>query len=817
MNVRLWQRGIIILFLLLSVFSCTRLDDIELDITEIKNEITDLKTAVSELQEAYDEGKIITSVLPYTGTDGRSGWCIKFSDNQEIVILDGVDGITPLVKIDDEGYWCVSYNDGETYNRIVDGEGNYIVAKGDKGDTGDKGDKGDTGDKGDSGMSVRIVVDNEGNYVIETYLVDAPDVVLERIVTEYHSNPSNIIASIIQDELTMVITLTMTDGRTFSFNLQRVYPTGIVLLASEYHIEPNGEVVVSFRVNPSDALFSFVPDESVMLDKVTTTRSKVSYVTSPENYQLLRVEESTDASGAVKKGQYHAVVKDLGKAKSYDETIAIVIVTTNERGDTIAISSNIATLSLRPQQESFTSFRFAAADNPGLQADIELDVTGRDIVTCCIPYMTDFSQMTATFTTCAKAVLANGVEQYSGASIVDFSRPVTYKLVSESGSITTIKICLSNLPFVTITTTDSTDITDKETWRTARVTIDGASPLVAYNEEINIRGRGNSTWNYPKKPYAIKLNKKASILGMPAHKRWVLLANWMDRTLMRNHIAFAISKATGLAWTPRGEFVEVVLNGEPIGNYYLCEQIKVDENRVNIAAMTSEDTEGEAITGGYLLELDNHYDEVNKFRSKLRNLPVMIKEPDEDVINAEQLKYIEDYFNATETLIYSRSFAQTRGYTENIDVTSYIDWWIVHELSGNSEASWPKSSYMYKDRAGKLFAGPVWDFDWGTFVKSGSFQLKNALWYNNLFNDAAFKQEVKARWIELYPALELVAEEIDRTIELLRHSDINNQALWPITNVVNGDESLSFDEAVARLKANYLAQLAWMDGEIGNW
>ena len=135
---------------------------------------------------------------------------------------------------------------------------------------------------------------------------------------------------------------------------------------------------------------------------------------------------------------------------------------------------------------------------------------------------------------------------------------------------------------------------------------------------LNFRGRGNSTWKEDKKPYALKLNKKSDILGMPSHKRWCLLANYLDRTYMRNDIAFRLGEAAGLDWTPHGKFVEVVLNGQHKGNYYLSEQIKVAANRVNIDEFSD-----------YLLENDSYYDEPFKFTSALKNYFYNIKNPDE--------------------------------------------------------------------------------------------------------------------------------------------------------------------------------------------
>ena len=137
----------------------------------------------------------------------------------------------------------------------------------------------------------------------------------------------------------------------------------------------------------------------------------------------------------------------------------------------------------------------------------------------------------------------------------------------------------TGLPLVYINTPNNESITSKDIWLDPLTTItainlDGSIDYEA--ADLAIKGRGNSTWQLPKKPYALKLGAKSEILGMKKHKRWCLLANWMDRTNIRNDIAFHIAKQTNLAWTPSGKFVELILNGEHKGNYYLCEQIQVD-------------------------------------------------------------------------------------------------------------------------------------------------------------------------------------------------------------------------------------------------
>ena len=187
----------------------------------------------------------------------------------------------------------------------------------------------------------------------------------------------------------------------------------------------------------------------------------------------------------------------------------------------------------------------------------------------------------------------------------------------------------SGLPKVIIETPDRVAITSKEVWtENATISLTGASDASWNFDAIktSIRGRGNSTWGQPKKPYALKLDKKQKIMGMPKHKRWVLIANYLDNSFMRNEMAFYLSEQVGLDWTVHGEFVDLVLNGEYKGLYWLGEAIKVDENRVNINDGTETMTDDE--DKDYLIEMDVYYDEIVKFKSSIRNMPYMIKNDD---------------------------------------------------------------------------------------------------------------------------------------------------------------------------------------------
>lgn len=375
----------------------------------------------------------------------------------------------------------------------------------------------------------------------------------------------------------------------------------------------------------------------------------------------------------------------------------------------------------------------------------------------------------------------------------------------------------TGLPVVILNTPDGKRITSKEIW------LEGADMLifdenreVDFEGTLSVKGRGNTTWQlYPKKPYALKLDSKSKILGMKKHKRWCLLANYLDRTLIRNAVAFEISRSTGLPYTPSGKFVELILNGEHLGNYYLTEQIKVDENRVDIAELV-DDGSLESLTGGYIFELDTYFDELNKFYSSIFSLPWQFKDPDE--VTIDQINYIKDYVYLLEESLLGQNLTN-REYLNYLDVDSFIDYWFVYELSTNREPMHPKSVYMIKDKNGKMMAGPVWDFDWETFAPSlsRSYSVKDAVYYKSLFKDPEFKAEVKERWNMLKSDFELISGYIDSLAEQVRLSNELNFTIWGCPVDVNSDYQMDYDSSIELLRKAYDDKLDWLDSQISNY
>jgi len=391
-------------------------------------------------------------------------------------------------------------------------------------------------------------------------------------------------------------------------------------------------------------------------------------------------------------------------------------------------------------------------------------------------------------------------------------------------------------PVVRVKTPTPQEMITKETWVPGSISIDGGNAFDDLPETATqVKGRGNSTWGWNKKPYALKLEKKHEVLGMPKHKRWCLIANYMDRTHLRNRVAYYIGQHSNLAYTVRNQYAELYYNDQYYGLFLLTEQIKVDENRVDIPEMGASDNAGDALTGGYLLEFDTNYDEERKFRTTSTSIPVNIKSPDAEEMTNEQFAYIQQYVNSADAAVAAlRKGGSTDEPFKYLDRESMIDFWICFEVMANHEILHPKSIYFHKDRGGKLVAGPIWDFDYQTLIEETKtqwidynlfHQYNEYPWYENnwwnilLMYDPSFRADVKKRWQEWYPFLKTVPDFMEQERKAIARAVAHDNQRWTIsgTGNPNGDELLSFEAAVARLKSVYRTRLEWMNGEIAKW
>jgi len=272
---------------------------------------------------------------------------------------------------------------------------------------------------------------------------------------------------------------------------------------------------------------------------------------------------------------------------------------------------------------------------------------------------------------------------------------------------------ITNIPTVVINTEGAQDIVSKEVEIKSTVYIisNGGRNLL-FDQETGVRGRGNASWNFPKKPYRLKFSSKCSPLNAPAKaKKWTLISNYGDKTLMRNILAFEVSRRVGMDYTPFCYPVDVVLNGEYKGCYQLCDQIEAAAGRVDITKMKPTEISGSDLTGGYLIEIDAYAGGEPSHFYSARGIPVTIKSPDDEDIVSHQRQYIIDYFNKMEASVFSSDFSNPdTGYRKYLDLDSFLKLFIVGEFAGNTDTYW--SVYMSKDRnSDKFHTGPVWDYD----------------------------------------------------------------------------------------------------------
>ena len=404
---------------------------------------------------------------------------------------------------------------------------------------------------------------------------------------------------------------------------------------------------------------------------------------------------------------------------------------------------------------------------------------------------------------------------------------------------------ITNLPTVSIHTEAGYDPKDKVTELPSFVTITYDSGTRIQEYPVTAKGRGNASWGYPKKPWRIKFNDgkshhmlKGSPLESPAKaKKWTLINNYGDKTLMRNILAFEISRRLDMPYTVYCQPVDVIMNGEYKGCYQLCDQISVDSHRVPIVEMTPEDNEDPLVTGGYLIEIDAYASEESSWFNSSRNIPITIKSPDSDEITPEQSKYIKDYFNLLESDLWKSSYTDPEiGYRRRLDVESFLKHFIVGEFSGNMDTYW--STYMYKNREEDQFiVSPCWDFDlafdndkriypvngrsdWA--YTSGSSAPNMRSFVSRILSDKGAKQRISEIWTDMRDRGLFTPESfiayVDSTAQVLDASQKLNFIRWPILNskVHQNVSALGSYEAEVEVLRNYFRErIDWIDNYLG--
>lgn len=417
----------------------------------------------------------------------------------------------------------------------------------------------------------------------------------------------------------------------------------------------------------------------------------------------------------------------------------------------------------------------------------------------------------------------------------------------------------SNLPIVVIDTDDQEIVDDPKIMATMGVIDNGpdvrnnlTDPFNNYDGKIGIEIRGSSSQMFPKKQYGIELwddageGIDASLLGMPEEEDWVLFAPYNDKSLMRDALAYKLGRDMG-RYAPRTKYCEVVLNDQYNGLYVLIEKIKRDNNRVDINKLDPDEISGNNLTGGYILKIDKTTGSGGEGwasgyfpspRQAGQQIYFLYESPEFSDLAPEQVQYIQQFVASFENTLAGNTFTDpVNGYAKYIDVDSFIDYFLINEVTKNPDA-YRLSTFFYKQRdsdGGKLVMGPIWDFNLGfgnvDYCTQGNpegFVIDfNTIcpqdywlipfWWERLFEDDAFGEKVVARWEALREGAFATAEihsYVDSVALVLNESQQRNFQKWPVLGQYvwpNYYVGNTYQQEVDWLKAWITARMNWLD------
>jgi hypothetical protein len=426
-------------------------------------------------------------------------------------------------------------------------------------------------------------------------------------------------------------------------------------------------------------------------------------------------------------------------------------------------------------------------------------------------------------------------KKLSRSEFLDLSLTNTLMAVDSSGRSRpyALQIVVASIPTIYIKTEGSAPILTKTDWVEGKIAITGGNyPWAKALPEapLKIRGRGNSTWGMAKKPYRFTLETAAPLLGLAAAKKWVLLANYADKSLLRNFVAFRTAQTlSGLRYTPHQYPVLLYLNDDYLGIYGLGEQVETGKGRVDIGKAD------ESSETSFLLEVNMRIDSEAEggilgrdFFMTPGGLKLEYKAPDANEIKSIQKSAIESVVVNAEKAILAG-----QGYAELIDVETFIDWLILEELLKNQDSNFLSSVYLYRKTGGKLAIGPVWDFDLAAgnsnYGAMGDYEVKDprgwftrySSWFSGLLRSPELTSALVARWAEVRADLEKeVFAGIGEFSAILADLQRDNFFRWPIMGTYvwpNPPELVSANSHAAQVEALaawFRSRFEWIDREI---
>lgn len=478
-------------------------------------------------------------------------------------------------------------------------------------------------------------------------------------------------------------------------------------------------------------------------------------------------------------------------------------------GDTTIVyeKSDLRELSqVGPQSlPAFTSFKFSSKQNDQLTVDADCDISG-DRLTASVGSIGKWLTPSFNLTSDDAQVWIGNKQQYSKKTRINFAQPVELTVAmprqfvygsegfghygrTYTANMKFLADDTGNFPRIDINIEDGKMVSSKDYYLHAQIIFDGKGMYPSMTEQVDIKGRGNSSWSsnpWDKNPYRLKFKSKVKPFGLTKGKSWVLLANKQYHSMMTNAVGMKIANLIGLPGANHVIPVELYINGNYRGNYNFTEKVGFSNNSINLP------DESRAV----MLELDQYYDEVYKFHSSDYYLPVMVHDPDLDTDDtALTLDDIKNDFNAFAHAVKVRDAALA----DYVDVESLAKFMMLNELILNYEIIHPKSTFLYKDSVGepghKWIFGPAWDFDWAfgyehqrdyctgehaaNFWKASNFEAQN-FWLDLRYGNEEIEKAYYKVWYEFINnnQLDELIDYIDAYYNFTRVSFYNNDDKW---------------------------------------
>ena len=366
------------------------------------------------------------------------------------------------------------------------------------------------------------------------------------------------------------------------------------------------------------------------------------------------------------------------------------------------------------------------------------------------------------------------------------------------------------------------------------LTDQNTSAFLNYNGRLSIEIRGSSSQAAPKKAYGFTTlladntsNNNVSLLGMPSENDWILNGLAFDPSLIRDYLAYNISRQMG-NYASRTQYCEVVINGEYMGLYLLQEKVKADSNRVNVLKIATTDTTGDNLTGGYITKADKTTGGDPVAWTTANNVNYIHELPKPTSVTPEQDTYIYGQFANLQTATTNNNTSLFDGYATTIDVPSFVDFMLSNEFAANVDG-YQLSTYFHKDRNGKLRAGPIWDFNltlgndlffWGyDRSKTNTWQFSNgdnegSPFWKDLYNNPTYKCYLSKRFHQLTQVGQpmnaaFLNTYIDNTITLISEAMVRENQKW---NTIPDNP-----QEIVNLKSFIVNRIAWMTAQLGSY